>query len=276
MVLFTICSITQIFLFGPPELKTTFGMSDRSVIRAYYLFDGTSMATAAYLMMSVFNVRFHKHWSFLGALMAAACFIAYLLFFTSSLVGAERVDDGIILGSTAPFTIIPRIIAYGILAIVIIALLNTYRNANSDQVQIRNFYALAAFLVYDINYIVGLYYAIPLIMALKGILFFIIILLTLQDVLRFDIREYTPRTAERLTSAKLRKVYRQYIKEDIGHKEAVTEMEKALVEYKLNKISGFNATKASSLPAIAKSMKVSRSGLYDILKRLNIARPERD
>lgn len=280
-VVFITSSVVNLFIFSPLPLVNAMGIPIELVCRLYYVLDNLSTLVGAYLLLGMFGVKMHK------SLPAVILVLAYFVMATYRVVFTDIHFLGIVESkyvtlaqqvSNDPYLIIPQLLAFLPLVAVIVALIKTYRDAKTNQSQIHNFYALIAFILFDISYIssiwAGLDNPMSMLLATRGFFFFFVISVTLLSREIFDIRHITPKTAENDTSSKLRTLFRRYSNEKIGHKEAIREMEKAMVEYKITKTIGFKEEQGSALPIVADSMKISRSGLYDVLKRLGISQPK--
>lgn len=280
-VVFIASSVVNLFIFAPLSLMSALNIPIEFVCRLYYVLDNVSTLVGAYLLLGMFGIKMHK------SLPVVVLVLAYFAAATFSVVYTDIHFQGIVESKFVtlakqvpndPYLIIPQLLAFLPLLAVIVALIKTYRDAKTNQSQIHNFYALIAFIFFDISYIssiwAGLDNPMSMLLATRGFFFFFVITLTLSSREIFDIRHITPKTAENEASSKLRNLFRRYSNEKIGHKDAVREMEKIMVEYKLTKTIGFKEEQGSALPIVADSMKISRSGLYDVLKRLGISAPK--
>lgn len=281
-VVFIASSIVNLVIFTPLETLQLLNIPIEFFSRLYYVLDNLSTLVAAYLLLGMFGAKLHK--LFIVVLLV----VSYVLVGSYSVLFTDTHFDGLIITSYVilakqvpgnPFIIIPQILAFLPLLAVVIALIRTYRGAKTNQSQIRNFYALIAFILFDLSYISSIWAGLDnpiggMVLATRGFFFFFVISLTLLSNDFFDIRHITPKTVENDASAKIFKLFRYYSNEKIGHKDAVREMEKIMVEYKLTKTIGFKDDEGSALPMVADSMKISRSGLYDVLKRLGISTPK--
>jgi len=223
----------------------------------------------------MFYVKFHRHVIPLLLIVLTITIGGYFVVFTSTMVDGIRPGPwGIItLSKGAEYVFVGQLIVFVCTAIIVITLIRSYRSARSNHAQIKNVYALAAALVYDLSCLYGLYYSYPLIMATRGIVFYIVVLLILQRNKFFDIRPTAPITLEARTLRDFGKIFRDYAGEDIGHRESIKLIERKMVAYKLEKISGFKEGTGSSLPHVADSMGIKLSSLYDTLKRLELKKP---
>lgn len=275
---FLVYSVILILLFGPEAWAESIGLERIYVIRLYYFGDGVSLVSGGYLLMSMFNVRFHRHPAFLVAVVVFIATLGYFLLLTPYLVDGIRPGPrGLItLSKGAEYVYLGQIFVFICTIVIVVALYRSYHSAKSNHSQIRNVYALAAALVYDLSCLIGLYFAYPYLMASRGIIFYLVVMLILQSNRLFDIRGAAPATLEAATLRDFRRIFRDYVSEERGYRETVKEMERALVAYKLEKISGFKEGSGSSLPQVADSMDVKLSSLYDILKRLGLKPPPKD
>ena len=276
VLVFISYSVIQILLFGPEIWASTIGLQRIYVIRLYYFGDGVSLIAGGYLLMSMFNVKFHKHYLTLFIVFLFICIGGYFLIITSAMVDGVRLGpNGIItLSEGVEYVFLGQIIVYICTAVVVVALYRSYQSAKSNHAQIKNVYALAAALIYDVLCLIGLYKSYPYLMASRGIIFYIVVILILQRNKFFDLRPISPTTIEGSTLREFRASFREFSVEEIGYREMIKRIERSMVAYKLEKITGFKESSGSSLPIVAKSMDVSLSSLYDILKRLDLDKPQ--
>lgn len=272
---FIASSVINVFIFMPIESLTLFHMPVDLAARLYYLFDNLSTLVGAYLLLGIFGSRLHKLKSVLVVMLTYILIASYSVLFTNTHFNGLVINEHVFLAKRvleSSYILIPQVLAILTLMVVLIALIRTYRHAKTNQSQIRNFYTLIAFVLFDLSYISSLWIGVdsPMILATRGFFFFFVVSLTLMSNDFFDIRHITPKTSENDASIALFRLFRLYSNEKIGHKEAVKDIEKIMVEYKLTKISGFKDEEGSAMPIVADSMKISRSGLYDVLKRLGI------
>lgn len=274
IVVFMAYSLVQGLLFGPEYWAESIGLSRIHVIRSYYFFDGLSLIVGGYLLMSMFDVSFHKNCLVTFILFMFVGIGGYFLVLTGNMVdGVRPGPGGITLSKPGDYVALGRVIVYICTAAVLLALYRSYQSAKSNHAQIKNVYALAAASIYNISCLIGLYFAVPWLMASRGIVFYVVVMLILQKNRFFDLRPVAPTTLESNTLREFSRIFRDYSAEDLSHRESVKLMERALVAYKLEKVSGFKEGTGSSLPQVANSMGIKLSTLYDILKRLGLKKP---
>lgn len=273
-------SIVNIFIFAPSTLINSDFFSVEFITRLYYVIDNLATLSAAFLLLGMFKARHHRSPVIVITVLSYIAVKSFSVLFTDRHFQGIQVSEYMVLAkqvSYDPFLMIPQTLTFLPLGAVVLTLVITYRNAKTNQSQIHNFYALIAFILYYLSYIFSLWTGLdepsPLAMSTRGFFFFFVICVTLLSKDIFDIRHITPKTVENETSSKLRKLFRDYTNEHIGHKDVIREMEKIMVEYKITKTIGFKDDSKSALPIVANSMKMSRSGLYDVLKRLGIKQP---
>lgn len=262
-------------LFGPSTWAEFIGLSRIYVIRLYYFSDGLSLIVGGYLLVSMFEVRVHRRPSVVLGLLTFIGVGAYFVILTPLIVDGLRPGPaGLQFTIPGEFVAWGRAMVYLSTAAILIGLYRSYQKAKSNHAQIKNVYALAAALVYDISCLIGTYKVFPLLMAARGIVFYVVVVTILQRNRFFDIRPATPITLEANTLREFNRVFRDYAAEDCGHREALRKIERSMVAYKLEKITGFKEGKGSSLPEVARSMQISLSSLYDILKRNELGKPD--
>lgn len=268
-------SLILILLFGPEHWAMTLKLERIYVIRLYYFGDGVSLIVGGYLLMSMFHIRFHRHWIFLLGVMTFITVLGYFLLLTPHIVDGIRPGPrGIItLSKGAEYQYFGQIFVGLCTFVILVALYRSYQAAKSNQSQIQNVYALAAALVYNLSCFFGLYFAYPYLMASRGIVFYLVVMLILQSNRLFDLRSAAPATLEATTLRDFKRIFRDYAAEDKDYRDTLKELERKLVAYKLEKISGFKEGSGSSLPQVADSMGIKLSSLYDLLKRLNLKPP---
>ena len=276
IVVFLGYSVVQMLLFGPSAWAEFFGLSRIYVLRVYYFSDGLSLIVGGYLLVSMFDVKVHRHPALVIGLVCFIAIGAHFVIYTPLIVDGLRPGP-----ANLQFTIPGESVGWGramvylSTAAILIALYRSYQIARSNNAQIKNVYALVAALIYDISCLIGTYKVFPLLMAVRGIIFYVVVVTILQRNRFFDIRPAAPVTLEANTLREFNKTFRDYASEDCGHREALRRIERSLVAYKLEKITGFKESKGSSLPEVAASMNISLSSLYDILKRTDLSKPEK-
>ncbi|MEM7361064.1 MAG: hypothetical protein AAF431_18375 [Pseudomonadota bacterium] len=277
IAVFLAYSLILILLFGPERWALALNLERIYVIRLYYFGDGVSLIVGGYLLMSMFEIRFHRHWVCLAAVISFVAVLGYFLLLTPHLVDGIRPGPrGIItLSKGAEYQYLGQIFVGICTLVIIVALYRSYQAAKSNQSQIQNVYALAAALVYDLSCFFGLYFAYPYLMASRGIVFYLVVMLILQSNRLFDLRSAAPATLEATILREFKRIFRDYASEDKDHRDTLKELETHLVAYKLEKISGFKEGSGSSLPQVADSMGLKLSSLYDLLKRLGLKPPPR-
>ncbi|MFK7733423.1 MAG: hypothetical protein AB8B48_17520, partial [Pseudomonadales bacterium] len=273
--MFMMYSLIQILLFGPEHWATAMHIERIFVIRLYYYWDATSLIAGGYLLLSMFGMRFHKRWPAMTFLLLFLVTIGYFTVFTNQLIDGVRPGprDIITLSAPAKYAFLGQAMLYLFTLAIVIGLFRAYRSAKSNEAQIKNVYALAAALVYATSCLLGLHLAWPFLMATRGILFYVVVMLIVQRNSFFDIRPVAAVTAEANTLREFSKIFREYAGEDVGHRESLRRLERCMVAYKLEKVTGFKDGTGSSLPQVAQSMDVKLSSLYDILKRLELDKP---
>ena len=265
-------SLTQIFIFAPPDFAAKLGINLEYVIRSYYVIDGMSTAAGAYLLMSMFGLRWHRHPLAVIIVLAYTVVGAYQLWFTDTfIIGTQRIGVmTLALPSEASQPLVgARLIALGLFIVVTGSLVVTYRSLQDNQEQIRNFIALIAFAFFDANYILGLFTPTPLMLSVRGILFFFVVVLTLHRSDVFDIRVFTPNTAENESSRKLKRLFTKYANQRIDHISCMNQMKQELIQYKLKKMPP-RISDVDTLETLAKSMKMDRKNVLDELQKLKI------
>lgn len=273
--MFLAYSLIQILLFGPESWATAISLERIFVIRLYYYWDAVSLIAGGYLLLSMFGMRFHKRWPTLVFLVVFVGVCGYFTVFTDQLIDGVRPGPRNIITLSAParYAFLGQGLLYIITIAIVLGLFRAYRQAKSNEAQIKNVYALGAALIYDTSCLIGLHWTFPLLMASRGILFYVVVILILQRNRFFDIRPVAPITAEARTLREFSRVFREYASEEVGHRESLRRLERSMVAYKLEKVTGFKEGNGSSLPQVAHSMDVKLSSLYDILKRLELDKP---
>lgn len=79
-------------------------------------------------------------------------------------------------------------------------------------------------------------------------------MLILQKSRFFGIRPVAPTILESNKTHEFARIFRGYSRDDLNHRESMKSLERTLVAYKLEKMSGFKEGTGSSLPQVAQSM----------------------
>lgn len=275
MAVFMIYSVVQILLFGPEHWAEFFGLERIIVIRFYYFWDVVGLVSGGYLLLSLFDQHFHKRWWIVAPLVGLITVAGYFVVLTDTMINGIRPGPRGIITLSAPsdFAYLGQGLVYLFTIAIVFGLFRTYRLAKSNEAQIKNLYALGAAAIYDVSCLIGLHWSLPFLMASRGIIFYVVVLLIVQRNRFFDIRPVGAVTAEANTLREFARVFREYAAEEVGHRESLRRLERSMVAYKLEKITGFKEGGGSSLPEVAHSMDVKLSSLYDILKRLDLDKP---
>lgn len=263
-------SVIQVLLFTPDEIKSYLGFSRSQVLVYYYVADTFCYAAGGFLLLSLCEIEDHRNWKVYILVAVLTAGGVYFALFGTGFVGELNPEKSSVSIKSNAYTFIPQVIAITIYLSVGISLINNYGRARSRQAQITNSYCIALFALFGINYIVGLWQATPLLMATRGIVFFIVVAYTLSDSDKFDIRQLLPGTRENGTSATIRQIYRHYANGKISYDEAVIRIEKQLVDYKLLKASDFEPNPQAMIRRGANSMGMSKGALKDVIKKTDL------
>lgn len=272
-------SVPQILLLAPDSWGHALGLERYQVLRIYYYHGTLALISGLYSGLSLLGYSFQRN-SWVHALIVAYAVSGAIGFiFTDALVAAGQkrlpFEQELGSGNGFAFVLATRITVVILVSIAIYQFYKRYRSANSNAVQITSYYAIAAGLLFFLNYLLSLFFIHPLFFATRGLFFFLAMMLIARDASIFDARPITPITLENKVARDLVKTFTAYSNEEIGHKDAVRKMEQQMVNYKLEKITGFKDTPGSSLPEVATSMRVNLSSLYDIIKRLNLSKDQK-
>lgn len=273
-VTFTLYSVAQLLLFGSTELVGFISTARSFIVRTYYFMDAVCLFSGGFLLLSMFDVRFHK--SKVSLLLVATSVIVggYCLLFTNLFLSDEQVTIpmAVDLGGAnyGEFMLIPRLLVGLILVILVLSLFRSYNNAKGNLSQAKNFYAILGCIFYAGNCFYGTYQAENLLISIRGIVFFLIVAYILKDRVQIDLRVITPTTLESVFNNRIKTILRNYANECIDLKFAMTEIEKALLEYKVQKMPKFYKKSGSKLPDIAEEMGLGLSALYALLKKHEI------
>lgn len=273
-------SIPQYLLFAPTEHGLALGLERYQVLRLYYFHGTLCLLLGLYCGLSILGYLFHRSKLALVFFIAYFFIAAHYFLFTGMLVDATvtRLPFESELSSGPGFNLVlaTRI---AVILFIVAAMFRFYRRyqfAQSHDIQIASTYAIVFSFLFLLNASLGLLLVHPLFFATKGLFFFIAMVLAIRDKPAVDLRMLAPVTQEHHVSKTLVKVFGQYAKDELGHKEAMREMEQMLVAYKLSKVSNFKDSSGSSLPDVADSMQMSLSTLYDTIKRLGLERPKKE
>lgn len=263
-------SIFQILLFAPVEVTKFLNLSRSEILIYYYVTDTFCYAAGGFLLLSLCEIDDHRNWRIYSLIAALTAGGVYFAFFGGGFVGELNPTKSSVSIESNAYTIIPQVLAITIYVSVGASLIKNYGRTRSREAQIRNSYCIAIFAMFGLNYIVGLWQATPLLMATRGIVFFIVVAYTLSDSDKFDIRQLLPGTRENGTSATIRQIYRLYANEKISYDEAVIRIEKHLVDYKLLKASDFEPEAMAMIKRGADSMGMSKGALKDVIRKTDL------
>lgn len=239
------------------------------LIRSYYLCTIWAMVYGFYYLMDLSKYPLVKYVAIV--ILIAAISLTMLLLFTDIVVAGS-----IRLSYVATAIKGSNYWTYQLFTLVTISgwigcLILNYRNAVKPKDEVRHFYTLiglAPLALVSLILLVLIGAGWPLnatiILPLASTLFLLVTIrgMSLHDKHQ-DIRSLLPFSLENLIFNKINKANTQYAFENMSHKELMTTIERAAIEYKLRKNNG-NVSKT------AKSMKVERSTLYNKFKVLNI------
>ena len=267
-------SILLIFVFSPIVDGHNLGVTRAYVVRAHYFLDGACLGIASYALPSLIGASSHKTWLVKTLLALYILVGGYFLLFTDAFISSVYFHGQNTIGlggaSIGNLIVVPRLLVALCITAVVIGIIRNYRTVQEGQGQVRHLYILFAFLLYAINCFMGLFAALPILIALRGLLLFSVVMFVVHKSRLFDLRSVIPGTKEKRAITTFRSTFRRFTADEVGYRSALQDMERAMVEYKLQKISGFREDNKSALPRVANSMQLSLSSLYDLLKRLEI------
>lgn len=276
-------SIPQFFLLADGALSTPFGIPRYFILR-WYLFHGLVGTTiGVYFILAVFYSKLlARKWIRVGLLLFGV--VVVLIGTVFILFSDAVVDTSIMVKQTLnlelgkdnedTFLIFTRSLVAVIFTLFFLNSLRKYTQSSDHKAQIINLYAVIALFLSVVECIAAVFFIHPLLFAVKGVFFTVVIFLACSGRKVFDARPLALVTLEAKISRDMQRIFRGYAHSEFKHKEAMQELEKILVSYKLEKVSGFRNLKGSPLPDVAENMDVKLSTLYELLKRLGIRRPK--
>lgn len=276
-------SIPQFFLLSDGALATPFGLPRFLVLRWYMFHALVGTTIGIYLILAVFYpsllirkpIRLLLQALSLIVIIAGAVFILFSdTIIDASLIGKQALNIELGNDEGDGFLIFARVMMAVLFASLFINFLVRYKNASDHQSQILNLYAVIALFFSVLECIAQIFVIHPLLFSVKGVFFTIVVFLACSDRKMFDARSTALLTLEAKTSRDMRSIFRGYANNELTHKEATQGLEKALVSYKLQKVSGFRDLKGSPLPDVAENMDINLSTLYELIKRFGIRRPK--
>ncbi len=276
-------SIPQFFLLADGTLATPFNLP-RYLILRWYIFHGLVCITlGVYFILVVFypSVLAQKLTRIVLKLVGLSIVLigARIILFSdfaidASMVTKQNIELELGRGSGDAFFVFTRALVAAIFIYLFFSFLKKYKSATNHQSQIINLYAVIALFCSVIECIAIVFVVDPLLFAIKGIFFTIVIFLACSDREIYDARPVALITLEARTRREMQRIFHDYANNRLTHKTAMQDIEKAMVNYKLNKVGGFRDAKGSPLPEVAENMDVKLSTLYELIKRLNLRRPK--
>ena len=265
-------SILQVLVFAPSELLATFYLNDTVTVRIYLLVDLLNVLAAGYLLLSLFDVRWHKHLGFFALIGGYVAFSSYQFLFSDSLISTSAQlgqmlvhvpsADGGFLGImwllVAPTTL------------WVLAIVSTYWSTRSTHTRMLNSLLLIAFVLLVANQIFNLLYTVPLVHCLHGIVFYTMLVLVVHRSGFFDIRIHLPGTLEQRMERRLNQHSQIYLNEKTSHDDFMLSVNRELLAYKLSKFE--QSSDPVSMEALAKNLRVKPSRLLQQLADLKISR----
>ena len=272
-VTFVIYSMVQLLLFTPADILALYGIERQFLLRVHYFVDCVCLGSASAALLAICGVFDHRRWSFY--LFTAALFFGggYLLLFTDTFIAGSVPEISEVSADMTTHIGIPRLVASIIVTGVGLTLVLNYRKVNSRNLQIQNFYAILAYVLFGANFIYGLHYAIPTLMIIKGVLFYMLVYYTLHNADALDPRRFLIVTRESRAIKKIRAVVVLFVNNRIGLDEANARIEKIVVQYKLDKSDDFNFSGDNALAHTSRSMGLSKARLGDVMRQHGIIGP---
>ena len=276
-ILFISYSFSQVLLLAPDSWAALFDLERYQVLRLYYYHGTLCLISGIYLCLTLLKFSFHRSIWMLTILSTYGLIAGYFIVSTNWLVNENYYrlpfSKELSFAEVSIAVSLTRLAVVIILTGLLISFIRAYRRSKSNNEQLTNLYAIFAGFIFYLNCVAGLVLAHPLIFSIRGLFFFIALMIISVEKKKFDARGLTPKTSESRASRELESIFRDFSNEDVSYRDAVRLIEKELVKYKLNKVTGFKDSSGSSLPDVAKNMQLSLSSLYDIVKRLGLNRP---
>ena len=266
MVLIFAChNLCEILLF----FEYFRGLKADFLLRAYYVISMISFLAVSYHVTRVSNQQNMFH---LKTLLTMLGGFTLLLFATNYIVaGADELGYTITATKGWLYWVYP---IAGILLVSHISfiLYKGYSEAKSHDLEIKCIYTAFALMPHFIAIFavvfmmaIGLKINGTVIFPLTTTLFLIITLASERRHKLTDFRRFIPFSDERKTSNEIMDIFSSYARDESNYRDAVSQIEKLLVEHKYKK-NDCNASSAAEL------MGMPRSSLYSLFNRLDIKR----
>ncbi|MBX2846852.1 MAG: hypothetical protein KTR16_00915 [Acidiferrobacterales bacterium] len=245
------------------------GIAAEYLLRAYYVASLISLTVIATYASNI-GYTLAKIWQ-------RGLFLAVVL-----MSGIILATDFIVSGSTSisysttalrgDFYWLFQVSSIAILSVVIGLLVRGYIKSDSHETEIRCAYAGLALLPHFIAVFViilmmnlGFNLNAAMVMPLATTMFLFILLASEKKHRMTDIRRFIPFSEERQTANQIMEIFSRYARDEANYRDAVSDIEKLLVEHKYQK-NDYNASSAAQL------MGMPRSSLYSLFNRLDIKR----
>lgn len=239
------------------------------LIRAYYVCSIMVSSYALYyaLSLSKFNSKVN---TFLFCAIPALCLSLTVLMSNFIIAGASELSYTITALKGNQYWVYP-IFLIASMVLTISCLLVNYRNSESPDHEVRNFYALASMTpLLGIPVVVvglmsvGIAVNATFVFPIASTLFLLILIKGKYSLsLHRDPRGIVPNSLESQLATIISQANAQYSFEKISHKELMASIEKAVIQYKYLKND-------RNVSRTANSMKIDRSTLYNKFKALEV------
>lgn len=237
------------------------------LLKVYYLVSIAALLSVSWYVTSFSNVK--KFWHISVSVFICLIFALVAIFSDLIIAGTSRLSY-IVTALRGEFYWTFQVLSLVLLLSIIFQLYVSYTRADSHMMKMRSLYTAIALTPHFLAVIVvmglmnaGVLINGTVIFPIATTLFIVITLASEYQHRSTDIRRYMPFSEERRTTNKIMEIFSNYARDDAGYRDSVTEIERLLVLYKLDRAGG-NAT------STAEQMGMPRSSLYSIFNRLKI------
>ncbi len=278
-------SIPQLFMVADGASAMPFGLPRETLFRWYLVHSVACAVPGFYMIIAVFfpQILARKEVRYTLQALGVVIFLVFFWFITvgDSVVqntGQPQVSlrEDFQATSNKDFLLVTRTMIAVVFLSLFFHFIRRYKNADSHRSQIISFYALVALFLSVIETTLVIFMMHPLLLSLKGVFFTLVVFLACSDREFVDMRSTGVITKEAKVNRQLNKTFIRYSNSELTHKQAMQDVERIFVSYKLQKEPTFIAKDGSPLPELADNMGMRLSTLYDLINRLGIQRPSKN
>ena len=245
------------------------GMNGEFLLKTYYVISLVSLFTIVLAVLDIHGEDHRTRIALLGCLIMAT---SGLILFTDLIVAGATNISYVITAERGLFYGVFQIVSLLMISNVVYMIYKGYKQSENHEVQIRSAYMGVALIPHAISVVLvialmnlGFQINAAVIFPIATTLFVFIILASEKEHQMTDVRRFIPFSDERRTSNQILDIFSEYSQDKASYREAISSIEKLLVEHKYEK-NNRNATNA------ADRMGMPRSSLYSLFNRLNITK----